>query len=138
MESEATAIDARIGLLKRRISELEKESRETGKDIKTAQRPNFRGDVNGGHVRQLRSHREQVRATIHQLKTELHEIETKGASGLDPADMTPEEWLQYHAEQAHRLQIPELEVYVREWAQKVGAMVVVEDGYAQLRYRNAG
>jgi len=138
MGADESKTAARTELLKRRIAELEKEARETGKDIKTAQKPNFRGDVNGGHVRQLRAHREQVRATMHQLKTELQEIESKGAGDIDPADMTPEEWLEYHAEQANRLQIPELEVYVQSWAQKVGAMVVVEDGYAQLRYRNAG
>jgi uncharacterized membrane protein YgaE (UPF0421/DUF939 family) len=56
---------------------------------------------------------------------------------INPADLPPEEYRQWLAEHAQALSVPDLEVYVQTWASKVGAMVVMENGRAQLRHRSA-
>lgn len=130
--------ETKAALIRRRLRQLEKEARETTKDIESSKKPNFRGDVIWASVRQLRSHRDQILAQTHQLRSELLELEDRSKQELDAADMTPEEWIDYHAEIARRLDVPELEPYVQAWAQRHGAMIVMEGGLAQLRYRQTG
>ena len=78
---------------------------------------------------------------IKQERDLVAEIERRAAGSghdIDAADMTDEEWLEYHAEQANRLSVPELEVYVQAWAKEIGAVILTEGGRAHLRYRQTG
>jgi len=138
MSENAPVTSDRLTKLRTHIRNLEAEIRETTKDIRASKKPNFRGDVNWGHVRQLRAHRHQVKTELYDARNRLIDMEDASQSA-DPADMTDTEWMEYHAEQANVLDIPALEVYVQTWARKHGAVIVMEqDGHPQLRFRSTG
>ena len=78
------------------------------------------------------------REKANSAKLEEARIASESNRDIDAADMTDEEWLEYHAEQANRLSVPELEVYVQAWAKEIGAVILTEGGRAHLRYRQTG
>ena len=124
-------------ILQARMAALESELRAVATDIKLAKRPNFRGDVPFGPVATLRGLRRNLRADLDEARLQYSELIAEDKEEFDAANLTTEEWIAHQADRASRMSIPELEPYVMRWAQQVGAMIVMEDGRAQLRYRES-
>lgn len=118
---------------KARIAWLYAEMREVKSSLSDA-----KGDGSHSAVAALHRQLQSLRGELDSAKLEEARIASESNRDIDAADMTDEEWLEYHAEQANRLSVPELEVYVQAWAKEIGAVILTEGGRAHLRYRQTG
>jgi len=116
-----------------RIDWLYAEMRSVKSSLRDAKNDGSHSAVAALH-RQLQSLRGELDAEKLRQAEQMAEDRDK----LDAADMTPEEWIDYHAGVANQLEAPELEPYVQAWARQHGAVIVMEGGFAQLRYRQTG
>ena len=117
---------------KARIDWLYAEMREVKGSLREAKN-------DGSHSAVAALHR-QLQSLCGELDSEkIRQAEYASAEkDIDPADMSTEEWLEYHDEIARELPIPALERYVMAWASQHGALIEMEGGRAQLRYRQTG
>ncbi len=84
------------------------------------------------------SYDREARVTRKELDETLGQIAALNEAAGPPRAVTPEEFAAQYAEWLAAATIDDLERALEVWAQRVGAVLVVEGGRPHLRYRSAG